>query len=211
MTIRPTSATTPPVDGAVGQFHVDGVALGHQVLAVGVEQHQDLTVGARGGDDGDAGTDRGPDRDRGGADAYRTVGVPDAPQGDDAVGLHAEALLPRFDGVGRHGGELLVDRQVAVLVEPEHRQVLLELPDVGAVVRPVGQGPPGGPLTVEEDHGNPVDLVERLAALDDLSCLGEGGDGPRRLRRHRARVGEAEGPVEGLSLYQVGADHGGRG
>ena len=67
---------------------------------------------------------------------------------------------------------MAVDLQLGRGGEPERDEVRLELLDVGAVVDAGCQAPVHRHRAVEQRNTSPVDLEERLAALDHRTRVG---------------------------------------
>ena len=119
--------------------------------------------------------------------------------------LAAERRLPVLDDLGRRRGELVVDGPFVGRGEAEGDEVLLQLAHVRSVVGVAVQRPPHRPFAVhDDDAGEPVDLDQRGAALDDGALGGETGDGTDRLgtawqlQRGALAVPECAVDVDGL-------------
>jgi hypothetical protein len=140
-------------------------------------------------------------------DAPCTGGEDDPPELNFPRLLQALGLLPAADGCRGGFAEVLHVGDLAIWVEAEVDQVLVELNDVGAIAAALPQGAVCGHRPVHQDHGQVVDPEQRLAAGDDRADAGQPGERPGQTVIQFERCAIAERAVDGRAFCERTSRH----
>ena len=114
----------------------------------------------------------------------------------------AERLLEELDAVRGPRLPDVIDRD-APGVEPQAREVAVELQHVVAGSDRGSEVPVGRRGAIHQHHRLPIDLEQRAARIDHLANAGEPGDGAAQPVIDRLGIAVAEGPGLGVGGHQV--------